>query len=91
MSKQLIMRELLQKKRLPKLLSKSLLCVIFSIDKNGNACSSYLMRKQFDMDWVMSKEGLNMSLENWQRCKVFNIVQTEKIYTHFSITDEDIN
>jgi hypothetical protein len=90
MSKQLMMSELLTPKKLPKLLSKSLLCVLFSVDENGNPCSSYLMKKQFDMQWIMSNDGLGMSLEKWQHTKVFNVQQTQKIYSHFQITKDDL-
>ena len=78
-------------KRLPRILTKEFLRRIFSIDENGLPCSSYLMKKQFDVLFITSMEGLNMTLEQFRILKVFNIRQTQKIYSNFQITKDDVS
>lgn len=75
-------------KKLPKILSKDFLRRIFSIDENGTPCSHYLMKKQFDVNFLVHE--LKITIEEFRIRKGFSVLETKKIYAHFDITIHDV-
>lgn len=75
-------------KGLPRLITKQRLRQIFSIDDEENSCTSYLLRKYFFTDAILSE--LKLTEEQYDKITIFPPDLTQRIYILFQISPEEI-